>query len=125
MRGAWEEAGTVGDEERRRGDSGCEVGTYVRSLLPGVHLHLYVYGLFFSLCAEQERKQVPSATQQSRGGSGRKVVTYICTIYTPTCIYTGMDDLIFSVRGSKEEAATVVDEVEAAEAAKVVTYARR
>ena len=36
-----------------------------------------------------------------------------------------MDDLIFSVRGSKEEAATVVDEVEAAEAAKVVTYARR
>ena len=81
-------------------------------------MYRYIERLLFSLCAEQERKQAPSATKQSRGGSGYKVATYVRSIYTPTCIYTGMDYLFFSVRGAREEAGTAGDEVEAVAAAK-------
>ena len=166
---AREEAGTVVDEERSRGGSGCELGTYVRHIYQ-VYIYMYIY-IIVSVRGE-ERKQESSATKQSRGGSGCKAVTYgrnlytnmyvyiyrnelliflgarskrgsrrhrrrnedqaeaaakrlrTHVVYTPTCIYTGMNIFLFSVRGAREEASTVGDEIGAVGAAKVVNYVR-
>ena len=51
--------------------------------------------------------------------------TYVRNIYTLTCVYIPVWIIYFSlVRGAREKAGTVGDEVEAVAAAKVVTYVR-
>ena len=62
---------------------------WLRTYVVYIHLHAYipVWIIYFSLCAEQGREQAPSATNQSRGSSGCKVVTYVRNIYIYTHLH--------------------------------------
>ena len=65
------EAGTVGDEKKQTkkqslGGSGCKVGTYTYVIYTPTCVHIPLWIIYFSLCADQGRKQAPPASKSRR-----------------------------------------------------------
>ena len=100
------EAGIVVDEERSRGGSGCEGGTYVLNIYQ-VYTYMYIKIMIFAVRgAREEAGTVGDKTKSRRYQWFTYVQRYRYTyMYTYRYVF-----FLFSLRGAREEAGIAGDE---------------
>ena len=110
--------------KQSRGGSGCKAVTYGRNLYTNMYVYIYRNELLIFLGARSKRgsRRHRRRNEDQAEAAAKRLRTHV--VYTSTCIYTGMNIFLFSVRGAREEASTVGDEIGAVGAAKVVNYVR-